>query len=804
MKVDRLDDAPPGAADGALPEAPTDASSHAPPSIPSHSFFVDEPPFADDRSFGDEPPRADRTTAFEVDGAAVDGAGNDVAGADPAPDASTIEDLGALGDDAPAGVDDRLGGLHEGAADEHEAPTFLAEVPVSFPTGDADGDASTADEASPRPAPIARREAREAPRPPDTVMLVNDVVGDECRIALVRKGRLESFFGERAATATNVGNIYKGRVTNVEPAIQAAFVDFGENQNGFLHVSDLHPRYFPGADRTEAVGRKIPRRDRPPIQEALRRGQEILVQVIKEGLGTKGPTLTSYLSIPGRLLVMMPEMDNVGVSRKVEDEGQRRAMRQILDSLDLPDGFGFILRTAGFDRSRNELQRDAAYLMRLWQAMEQRMKSRGAPCELYTESDLLVRTIRDIVDDSVHTIVVDSVSAYDRASLFLDVAFPMNPPAIRFYDGPAPLFHAFGVEPQVRSITTREVPLPSGGALVFDQAEAMVAIDVNSGKSRSARDSETNAYNTNKEAVDEICRQLRLRDLGGLVVCDLIDMRLAKHRRDIEERFRENLKRDRAKTTVLPVSEFGMVELTRQRMRPSVQKMHFMACPHCEGLGDVKIPDSTASEALRDVQALLGHPRVHRVEMVCSVKVASVLLSGKRQRLYEMERRSGKRVDVRISEALPVDRVDLYGYDDRGADVELERLGATSPPALESLPAEPPEDAPLEPGAAVPEESRRRRRRRRVAPADAASIALAGGFDDLPEVRGDEPSALEEIRERERRKAEAPPTPKREPARTRDSSEPAAGEGGRRKRRRRGGRGRRKHEHAGAEAGAAK
>lgn len=669
-----------------------------------------------------------------------------------APSAAQLDEAGALGTPDPTTeAAARLG-------TEHEAPSFLSEVPEGFPLEEPSREAPRL-KAPTVALEAPRRNASDQVRTPDTVMLVNDVTGDECRIALVRKGRLEAFFGERVATATSVGNIYKGRVTNVEPAIQAAFVDFGESQNGFLHVSDLHPRYFPGADRTEKVGHKIPRRDRPPIQEALRRGQEILVQVIKEGLGTKGPTLTSYLSIPGRLLVMMPDMDNVGVSRKVEDEGQRRAMRQILDSLDLPEGFGFILRTAGFDRSRTELQRDASYLMRLWQAMEKRMQRAGAPCELYTESDLLVRTIRDVVDDSVHTIVVDSVSAYDRASLFLEVAFPKDPPQIRFYNGPAPIFHAFGIEPQVRSIYAREVPLPSGGALVFDQTEAMVAIDVNSGKSRSARDSETNAYNTNKEAVDEICRQLRLRDLGGLVVCDLIDMRQARHRREIEERFREQLRRDRAKTTVLPVSDFGIVEITRQRMRPSVQKMHFMACPHCEGLGQVKIPDSTASDALRDVQSLLGNPRIHRVEMVCSVKVASVLLSGKRDRIYEIERRSGKRVDVRISEALPVDRVDLYGYDERGADVEIDRLTAPTAPALESLPLEPPiEEEPSGPGTggsgvAVGEERGRRRRRRRPAPADAASIALAGGFDDLPDVRGDEPSALEEIRAREAMKA---------------------------------------------------
>jgi ribonuclease E len=255
-----------------------------------------------------------------------------------------------------------------------------------------------------------RRDAHVAPKKTidaDELMIVNDSPGEECRIAILKDNHLEELYTERTATATNVGNIYKGRVVNVESAIQAAFIDFGEGTNGFLHISDLHPRYFPGEERTERVGKKIPRRDRPPMQAALRRGDEVLVQVLKEGIGTKGPTLTSYLSIPGRLLVLMPDMDRVGVSRKVEDEEKRRAMREILDSLDLPDGFGFILRTAGFGQTKTELKRDAAYLMRLWKVMDKRIKKVGAPCELYRESDLLIRTVRDVLRPSIKAIIVD-------------------------------------------------------------------------------------------------------------------------------------------------------------------------------------------------------------------------------------------------------------------------------------------------------------------------------------------------------------------------------------------------------------
>jgi ribonuclease E len=563
----------------------------------------------------------------------------------------------------------------------------------------------------------------------DEIMVVNDLPREECRIAILQEDHLEELYTERAATATNVGNIYKGRVINVESAIQAAFVDYGQGQAGFLHISDLHPRYFPGSKRTERVGRKIPRRARPPMQDALRRGDEVLVQVLKEGIGTKGPTLTSYLSIPGRLLVMMPEMDRVGVSRKVEDPERRRQMRDILDTLELPDTFGFILRTAGFGRSKTDLQRDVAYLMRLWKVMEKRIETVGAPCELYVESDLFVRTIRDILRPTIRAIVVDSDSAYRRGQALLRVVAPRSAPALIRYRKQVPIFHAFDVERQIELIHSREVPLPSGGKLVIEQTEALVAIDVNSGRSRSASDSETNAYRTNCEAVDEICRQLRLRDLGGLVINDLIDMHDGRHRRQIEDRFRGGLARDRAKSTLLRLSEFGVGELTRQRMRPSLRKSHFMPCSNCDGRGEIKTPETVGADAARQAGYLLQFDRVQRVEVACSPRVASVLLSGKRRELVRLEDTSGKRIDVRVSDAIATDRVDFYAYDERNADIDISKLPPPKPPTLAELEEaerkaaeEGPEE--VKPMAAEPPEApaatgRRRRRRRSPAPARA-------------------------------------------------------------------------------------
>jgi ribonuclease E len=513
-------------------------------------------------------------------------------------------------------------------------------------------------------------------------MVINYTPGQECRIALVQDGRLEEFHAERANAVSFVGNVYVGKVTNVESAIQAAFVDFGIGANGFLHISDLHPMYFPGEDEQtrERIGKKTPRRERPPIQACLKRGQEIIVQVLKEGIGVKGPTLTSYLSIPGRYLVMLPNMDRVGVSRKVEDEDERKKMKQLLDGLELPPEFGFIIRTAGADKNKTELKRDLAYLQRLWKDLERRRSKGRGPRLLYAESDLLMRALRDYWTNDVHEIVIDNESALRRSARFMKIVSPRSATRLLHYDRPTPVFHAFGLEEQIQMTHEREVPLPSGGSLVIDETEAMIAIDVNSGKSRSQDDAENTAYRTNIEAIGEISRQLRLRDIGGLVLCDLIDMMKRSNRRDIESRFREHLKSDRAATKILPISQFGIVEMTRQRMRSSLRSVHYTKCPTCSGRGLLRRPGSAAADALRELAALLDQPKVKSAELVVSPRLSGELLSGKRQQLTLLEYKSGKSVSVRVSEDIPVDRFTLYAYDESGADLDLERLSKTKPP----------------------------------------------------------------------------------------------------------------------------
>ncbi len=532
---------------------------------------------------------------------------------------------------------------------------------------------------------------RAGGKKPLTRMIVDYIPGGECRIAITENGRLEEFDAERPSTATSVGNIYVGTVTNVESAIQAAFVDFGHESNGFLHISDLHPRYFPGEgeETTEKIGRKTPRRERPPIQQCLKRGQQVLVQVLKEGVGTKGPTVSSYLSIPGRHIVMLPDMDQVGVSRKVEDEDIRRKGRKILDSLDLPEGFGFILRTAGLDQTKTELKRDLAYLKRLWSDIEARMKKakgkkpkRGdmASRLLYAEGDLLMRVLRDQWTSEVDEIIIDHPAALSRVARFMKIVAPRSDTKLLHYDSAAPIFHAFEIEEQIQRMHQREVPLPSGGSLVIDETEAMVAIDVNSGRMRSHGDSETTAFETNKEALEEICRQLRLRDVGGLVVCDMIDMMKRSHRREIERRFEERLKRDRAASRALPISQFGIVEMTRQRQRGSLSSMHFSKCPHCAGKGLLRRPSSVASDAMRDIAALLEHKRVASLELVVAPRVAGEMLSSARLELSRLEHRTGKSVAVRVSEDIQADRVVFYAYDEQGADIAIDKLPKPRPP----------------------------------------------------------------------------------------------------------------------------
>lgn len=520
-------------------------------------------------------------------------------------------------------------------------------------------------------------------------MLINVSQPEECRIAILEDGLLEELYIERASQDNYVGNIYKGRVVNLEPSIQAAFVDFGVGRNGFLHISDVEPQYFRQGGYDPSVPldtevdeedngrgrRKRPRfssrpRVKPPIQEIFKRGDEVLVQVIKEGIGTKGPTLSTYISIPGRYLVLMPALGRVGVSRKIEDEDERRKLRDIMLELNPPKGIGFIVRTAGQERTKKELSRDLAYLLRLWKVIVRRVKN-AAPVDIYEESDMIIRTIRDIVTTDVDAIYVDEPNAFERAKEFLQLVMPRHVSKLHHYDGKEPLFHKYKLEEEIVRIHNRTVPLPDGGSIVIDQTEALVAIDVNSGSFRTDDSAEETAYRLNLAAAKEISRQLRLRDLGGVIVNDFIDMRREKHRRGLEKALRDAMRRDRARTKILRTSPFGLIEMTRQRVRPSIKTGVYKDCPCCQGRGVVKTAESMSIEVIRLLMLTTHQSNCRRVTVTVNDEVATYLNNRKRRELSSLEVSNDMVIQVIGREGLFPEHLSLECRDEKGAEIAL-------------------------------------------------------------------------------------------------------------------------------------
>lgn len=531
-------------------------------------------------------------------------------------------------------------------------------------------------------------------------MLINVSQSEECRIALLEDGILEELYTERTSQNNWVGNIYKGKIVNIEPSIQAAFVDFGVGRNGFLHISDIEPEYFRQAgydpadilagknfgidDEESNVGQESDPRPRnsqqrggklrsgrprfkPPIQEIFKRGDEVIVQVIKEGIGTKGPTLSTYISIPGRYLVLMPSLGRVGISRKIEDEAERKKLKATMHEMNIPKGVGFIVRTAAQERNRKELYRDVAYLLRLWKVLAKRIKNQPGPCDVYEESDIMIRTIRDTFTEDIDSITIDSPEAFQRAKEFMELVMPKYADRIQLYDSREPLFHRHKLEQEIARIHQRIVPLKGGGSIVIDPTEALVAIDVNSGSFRGGEENaEENAFHLNLAATKEIARQLRLRDLGGVIVNDFIDMRKESHRRKVEKSLRDAMKRDRARTKILRTSPFGLIEMTRQRIRPSFKRSVYEDCPCCRGRALVKTAESMAIEVTRILMLACQHQGVAKVNVRVNENVAAYLNNRKRRELIQLEESSGVSIlilgsDSQFPEFLEVDCRDKDG-----------------------------------------------------------------------------------------------------------------------------------------------
>lgn len=459
-------------------------------------------------------------------------------------------------------------------------------------------------------------------------MLINATHKEELRVALVDGQRLYDLDIENRAREQKKANIYKGRITRIEPSLEAAFVDYGGNRHGFLPLKEISREYF----------KKSPSdiKGRFNIQDVLSEGQELIVQVDKEERGNKGAALTSFISLAGRYLVLMPNNPRAGgISRRIEGD-ERNELREILASLPIPEGMGIIVRTAGIGRSQEELQWDLQYLVQLWEAITA-AANKPSPFLIYQESNVIIRTVRDYLRQDIDEVLIDTKSAYEEALNFIKQVMPTFENRIKLYSDSMPLFNRFQIESQIETAYQHEVKLPSGGSIVIDQTEALISIDINSSRSTRGSDIEDTALNTNLEAADEIARQLRLRDVGGLIVIDFIDMGPTRNQREVENRMRDALKDDRARVQTGRISRFGLLEMSRQRLRPSLGETSAIVCPRCNGQGTIRADKSLALSVMRLIEeTTIREPGAH-IRAVVPLPIASFLLNEKRNSISSLE-----------------------------------------------------------------------------------------------------------------------------------------------------------------------
>jgi ribonuclease E len=466
-------------------------------------------------------------------------------------------------------------------------------------------------------------------------ILINGVDPEECRIAKVKNNKLEEFHIETAARKITQGNIYKAVITRVEPSLQAVFVDYGAERHGFLQKQEIHSDYFQDTQSGDFSLKKI-----------VKRGQELLVQVTKDPILKKGAMLTTFISLPGRYLVLMPGSKNKGVSRKIEDENERKRLKDIIDKLKVPEGFGLIVRTAGENCTKTLMSKDLSYLMRLWKNINKESVKEKAPVLLYKEQNLAVRAIRDYFTLDVTEILIDDPTIYQKVKDFIYLISPKLPKIVKRYKGAKPIFTKHQLEQQIASIFDSRVNLKSGGCIVIDQTEALVAIDVNSGKATQKNSIEKTALQTNLEAAEEVARQLRLRDLGGLIVIDFIDMRESKNRTQVEKALKAHLKEDKAKSKVGRISRFGLLEMSRQRIRPSIEYSSFVTCKHCHGKGITPSKETLGLGFLRKLSLEMLKDEISGIKGIIPHDVADYLLNKKRKELFDLETRHGITVSI--------------------------------------------------------------------------------------------------------------------------------------------------------------
>lgn len=493
-------------------------------------------------------------------------------------------------------------------------------------------------------------------------MLINTTQPEELRVAMVDGQKLYDLDIEIPSRGQKKSNVYKGKITRIEPSLEAAFVDYGGNRHGFLPLKEIARNYFTESAR-QASGRQS-------IKDALREGQELVVQVEKEERGNKGAALTTFISLAGRYMVLMPNNPRAGgVSRRIQGE-DRDLVREAMSAMNIPEDMGMIVRTAGIGRSSEELQWDLDYLTHLWGVIKTAADERTAPFLVYQESNVIIRALRDYLRNDVAEIIIDSPEVFEQAREFMERVMPHNLPKLKLYKETIPLFNRYQIESQIESAFRREVRLPSGGALVIDHTEALIAVDVNSARATKGGDIEETALNTNLEAADEVARQLRIRDLGGLIVIDFIDMQPARNLREVENRLRDALKVDRARVQVGRISRFGLLEMSRQRLRPSLGESSQIVCPRCTGQGTIRGVESLSLSVLRVIEEEVMKEKTQRVIAHVPVDVGTYLLNEKRELLSQLENRHQISVMLIPTPALETPNFDVQRIrvDDAGSE----------------------------------------------------------------------------------------------------------------------------------------
>lgn len=472
---------------------------------------------------------------------------------------------------------------------------------------------------------------------------------NETRVAILEDGKLEEFFIERSDTRKMFGNIYKGKVKSVVPGIGAAFIDLGTDKDGFLYVSDAieSPLSLDSAfEEIEYEAKPRQRQPLPRIDEVLKLGDEVIVQVVKEPIRSKGARLTTHFAIPARYLVLMPGERKIGVSRRIDDPAERDRIRKAFDEIDFPKDIGFIVRTAGEGKDKREFARDVKYLTKIWERIKHDIQRKKAPSLIHQDLNLVERTIRDYFTEDMERIVVDWRDLYHHVQRFIKSYLPGCHARVDWYRGTSALFEKYQIEKEIEKTFHKKVFLPSGGHIVIEQTEGLVAIDVNTGKFTGHRNLEETVYRTNLEAAQEVARQVRLRDMGGIVIIDFIDMEKSEHRRHLYRLFRDAVKRDRAKTNILQMSELGLVEMTRQRIRPSLESAVYDTCPYCEGKGTVKSVTTMTIQTVKELRKVLNHSSDKVVNVYVHPDVAERLQKQEPHAIRELERSAKSRIFV--------------------------------------------------------------------------------------------------------------------------------------------------------------